>query len=73
MINIVNRHGTKHWNDDRVCACKKDILKAYGQLDKPGNISIAGFISCGTPNGNRTHDSAVRGLRLNRLTMRAHI
>ena len=28
---------------------------------------------CGTPKGNRTPDSAVRGLRLNRLTMRANL
>ncbi len=29
------------------------------------------FFLFGTPTGNRTPDSAVRGLRLNRLTMRA--
>ena len=28
-------------------------------------------VACGTSNGNRTHDFALRGQRLNRLTMEA--
>ena len=46
-----------------------------GELNDKSEHEIFGFgfEASGTPKGNRTPDSALRGLRLDRLTMRAWI
>ena len=44
-------------------------LKIKANPSPKGNVFV--FASVGTPKGTRTPDSAVRGQRLNRLTMRA--
>ena len=53
----------------RLFACKQSIAVDNNK----SHLKEMGFVVlCGTPIGNRTLDSAVRGRRLDRLTMRAY-
>lgn len=46
----------------------KSANESQGKTKLPANIMFAGSFKIGDPYGNRTHDSAVKGRRLDLLT-----